>query len=261
MSNRLAGRVAVVTGAASGIGRAISHRFVEEGALVVAVDVDVAALATLHSDLGEVCRTVVANVTIEAEMQHAMSYAVQVFGRLDIAVANAGGGAFSPIHEHPLSEWQRIIDLCLTGVFITVKHASATMLDLGTPGSIITVASLNAVQPAQGMAAYGAAKAGVVMLSQIAALELGPRSIRVNTIAPGLIETPATGGFFSAPGIVDDFVANTPIGRYGQPGDIANLALFLASDEASFITGAVHHIDGGAQTGRYPRLFDHLAES
>lgn len=189
-----------------------------------------------------------------------MAYAGQVFGRLDVTVANAGGGAFAPIHEHPLDEFKRIVELCLTGVFLTIKHTSASMITFGNGGSIISIASLNAVQPAQGMSAYCSAKAGVAMLGQCAALELGQYGIRVNTVAPGLIETPATSGFFSMPDIVAEFVENAPIGRFGQPSDIASLLTFLASDESTFITGTTHHIDGGAQTGRYPRLFTTYAD-
>jgi NAD(P)-dependent dehydrogenase (short-subunit alcohol dehydrogenase family) len=253
---RLEGRVALVTGAASGIGRAITRRFVAEGAHVVAGDVDHAALDTLATELGDAVRVRRCDVTIEADLAALAELAGQVFGRLDIAVANAGAGTFSPLVDHPLAEWQRILDLCLTGVFLTVKHSARSMVAHGNGGSIISIASLNAVQPAQGMAAYCAAKAGVVMLDQVAALELGPHGIRVNSIAPGLVETAATGTFFSMPSVVASFTENAPIGRFAQPEEIASLATFLASDEASFITGTTHHIDGGAQTGRYPRLFD-----
>jgi NAD(P)-dependent dehydrogenase (short-subunit alcohol dehydrogenase family) len=253
---RLENRVALVTGAASGIGRATTRRFVAEGAQVVAGDVDQLGLDALADELGDAVRVRRCDVTAEADLAALAELAGQVFGRLDIAVANAGAGTFSPLVDHPLDEWQRILDLCLTGVFLTVKHSARAMVAHGNGGSIISIASLNAVQPAQGMAAYCAAKAGVVMLDQVAALELGPHGIRVNSIAPGLVETAATGTFFSMPAVVDAFKENAPIGRFAQPEEIASLATFLASDEASFITGTTHHIDGGAQTGRYPRLFD-----
>jgi NAD(P)-dependent dehydrogenase (short-subunit alcohol dehydrogenase family) len=253
---RLDGLVALVTGAASGIGRATTRRFVAEGAQVVAGDVDQPGLDALSDELGDAVRVRRCDVTAEADVAALADLAGQVFGRLDIAVANAGAGTFSPLVDHPLDEWKRILDLCLTGVFLTVKHSARAMVAHGNGGSIISIASLNAVQPAQGMAAYCAAKAGVVMLDQVAALELGPHGIRVNSIAPGLVETAATGTFFSMPAVVDAFKENAPIGRFAQPEEIASLATFLASEEASFITGATHHIDGGAQTGRYPRLFD-----
>lgn len=253
---RIPGKIAVVTGAGSGLGRAMAARFIAEGAQVIGGDINEEALASVAEELGGGFRGVRCDVTVEADVAHLITYAGQIYGRLDIAVANAGGGAFAPLHEMPVDEWRRVIDLCLTGVFLTVKHASASMIAFGLGGSIISIASLNAVQPAQGMSAYCAAKAGVAMFGQCAALELGPHKIRVNTIAPGLVQTPATVGFFEQPEIVDEFVENAPIGRFAQPEDIANLALFLASDEAGFITGTTHHIDGGAQTGRYPRLFE-----
>jgi NAD(P)-dependent dehydrogenase (short-subunit alcohol dehydrogenase family) len=256
LGGRLSNRVALVTGAASGIGRATARRFVAEGAMVVAGDVDLSGLDALAAELGDAVRVRRCDVTREDDVASLADLAGQVFGRLDIALANAGAGTFSPLVDHPLGEWQRIIDLCLTGVFLTTKHAARAMVAHGNGGSIISIASLNAVQPAQGMAAYCAAKAGVAMLNQVAALELGPHGIRANTIAPGLVETAATGGFFSMPEVVDSFIDNAPIGRYAQPEEVASLATFLASDEASFITGTTHHIDGGAQTGRYPRLFD-----
>ena len=131
-----------------------------------------------------------------------------------MAVANAGRGTFAPIVDHPLEEWQAILDLCLTGVFLTLKHSARVMHD---GGSIITIASLNATQPSAGMSAYCTAKAGVVMLSKVAAMELGGRRIRVNAIAPGLVETNATSAFFMVPGVVEEFVDNTTVGRFAQP--------------------------------------------
>ena len=257
-TGRLSGRVALVTGAASGIGRAIAERFVADGARVIAGDIDQTGLDAALGSFGDAVRTRRCDVTNEDDVAALAALAGQVYGRLDIVVANAGAGTFSPLIDHPLSEWQRIIDLCLTGVFLTLKHGAKSVVQHGNGGSIMSIASLNAVQPGQGMAAYCAAKAGVVMLGEVAALKLGPYGIRVNTIAPGLVETAATGTFFSMPAIVEDFTTNAPIGRFAQPFEIAALAAFLAGDESSYITGTTHHIDGGAQTGRYPRLFDHL---
>ncbi|MGB8859213.1 MAG: SDR family oxidoreductase, partial [Ilumatobacteraceae bacterium] len=172
-------------------------------------------------------------------------------GGLDAVVANAGAGAFSPVAEHPLDAWQRVVDLNLTGVFLTIKHAAPVMHD---GGSIVTMTSLNATQPAAGMAAYCAAKAGVVMLTKVVAMELGERRIRVNAIAPGLVETAATGAFFAIPGLVEEFEENTTIGRFGQPGDIAAMASFLVGSESTFVSGSVLAVDGGASTKRYPNL-------
>ena len=250
---RLDGKVAVVTGAASGIGRAIARRFVAEGSAVVGGDLDKAGLAALEDELGDGFVAAPGDVTVEEDQAALVATAVDRFGRLDIAVANAGTGHLAPIVDHDMADWQRIIDLCLTGVFLTVKHAGRAMR-AGAGGSIVTMASLNAVQPAAGMSAYCSAKAAVAMLAEVAALELGPAGIRVNAIGPGLVQTGLTAPLWSMPDVVEDFVDNTTIGRFAQPEDVADLALFLASDESSFVTGSLYLVDGGAHTRRYPDM-------
>ena len=243
-------RLGLVTGAASGIGRAITERFLTDGMRVLAADIDTAGLQRLRADLGDHVVTAHCDVTDEASVADVAAMARDL-GGLHVAVANAGRGTFSPIVDHPLDEWRAILDLCLTGVFVTVKHAAGAMHD---GGSIITIASLNATQPSAGMAAYCAAKAGVVMLTRVAAMEFGPRRIRVNTIAPGLVETNATSAFFMVPGVVEEFVDNTTVGRFAQPADIANMASFLAGDESTFVSGSLFPVDGGAGTKKYPDL-------
>lgn len=251
MSQRLSGKVALVTGGASGIGLGIARRFVAEGAKVVIGDIDTAALERAADELGDDAATAVADVTDEAAVEALAAIPEGRFGHLDVVVANAGGGHFAPIVDHALSDWQRVIDLCLTSVFLTVKHAGGRIAD---GGSVITIASLNAVQPSEGMSAYCAAKAGVAMLTKVAAMELGHRRVRVNTIAPGLVETPLSAGFWAVPGVVEEFIENTTVGRFASPDDIAALALFLASDESSFVSGSLYAVDGGAATKRYPDL-------
>jgi NAD(P)-dependent dehydrogenase (short-subunit alcohol dehydrogenase family) len=251
LGDRLLDKVALVTGGASGIGRAIAERFVDEGAYVVAADVDAPGLDDIVSIDPEHIATIRCDVTDERDVEQAATLAVERFGGLDVVVANAGKGAFSPIVDHDLTAWAEILDLCLTGVFLTIKHGGRVMRD---GGSIITIASLNAVQPAAGMAAYCAAKAGAVALTEVAAMELGHRGIRATTIAPGLVETAASAAFWALPGVVDEFVENTTVGRFAQPADVAALAVFLASDESSFVSGSMHLIDGGAATKRYPDL-------
>ena len=250
---RLDGKVAVVTGAASGIGRAIAQRFVAEGSAVVGGDVDKEGLGALADELGDGFVAAPGDVTVEEDQAALVATAVDRFGRLDVAVANAGTGHLAPILEHDMADWQRIVDLCLTGVFLTVKHAGRAM-HAGGGGSIVTMASLNAVQPAAGMSAYCSAKAAVAMLAEVAAIELGPAGIRVNAIGPGLVQTGLTGPLWSMPGVVEEFVENTTIGRFAQPEDVADLALFLASDESSFVTGSLYLVDGGAHTRRYPDM-------
>lgn len=268
MSGKLDGRVAVVTGGAAGIGRAITRRFVAEGATVVAGDIDTDGLDALAAELGDACVGLRADATVEDDQAALVAAAVDRFGRLDVAVANAGTGHLAPIVDQDVGDWRRILDLCLTGVFLTVKHAGRAMSAGrggsageagGAGGSIVTMASLNAVQAANGLSAYCAAKAGVAMLTEVAALELGPAGIRVNAIAPGLVQTALTSGMWMAPGIVDEYVENTVVGRFAQPEDIANMALFLASDESSFVSGQLHLVDGGAHIRRYPDLLAGMA--
>nr|MDT0666228.1 SDR family oxidoreductase [Micromonospora sp. DSM 115978] len=150
MVDRIAGKVAVVTGAANGIGRAVTRRFVAEGARVVGGDVDEAGLAALAAELGEAFVSVRCDVTVEADVASLAALATSRFGRLDVAVANAGGGTSAEIVDHDFAEWRRVVDLCLHGVFLTVKHAGAVMRAGGRGGSIVTIASLNAVQPGRG---------------------------------------------------------------------------------------------------------------
>ncbi|MEI8238618.1 MAG: SDR family NAD(P)-dependent oxidoreductase [Actinomycetota bacterium] len=242
--------LALVTGAASGIGRAITERFVADGARVLAADIDDVGLATLAAQCGDAVVTVHCDVTDEASVAAACAVAADL-GGLTVAVANAGRGSFSPVVDHPLDEWKAVIDLCLTGVFLTVKHAGAVMHD---GGSIITISSLNATQPSAGMSAYCAAKAGVAMFTQVAAMELGHRRIRVNSIAPGLVRTALSSTLFAMPGIVEEFIENTTVGRFAEPDDIANMAAFLAGDESTFVSGGLFPVDGGATTKRYPNL-------
>ncbi|MEU8135775.1 SDR family NAD(P)-dependent oxidoreductase [Streptodolium elevatio] len=253
-AGRIDGKVALVTGAGAGIGQAVARRFAAEGALVVAGDIDKAALKVLADELGDRVAVARCDVTVEADVEALVALAVERFGGLDVAVANAGGGGSAELVDHDYAAFQRIVNLCLNGVFLTVKHAGAAMKAAGRGGSIVNMASLNAVQAGRGMAAYCSAKAGVVALTEVAALELGRHGVRVNAVAPGLVRTQATGGIWHIPGVVDEYVENAPLGRFAEPAEVANVVLFLASDEAGFVSGSVYGVDGGARTGRYPDL-------
>lgn len=248
----VSGKIAVVTAAASGIGRAIALRLMDNGARVVAGDIDVDGLAALHRDAGGgQLITQRCDVTEEADQADLMRRATEAWGGLDIAVANAGVATVAPVADLDVDAWRRVLDVSLTGAMLTIKHAAQSM---SVDGSIVVIASLNATQPAKGMGAYCAAKAGVKMLADVAALELGPRGIRVNTVAPGLVQTPTTAMFWTMPALVDEFLDNTPLGRAAQPDDIAEAVRFLAGTRSAHITGAYLEVDGGAHTGRYPDL-------
>ena len=247
----LNGKIALVTGAASGIGQAITERFVADGARVIAGDISQEGLDHLSSDFGKAVATFLCDVTQEEDVAGLAAFGLKTFQHIDIVVANAGAGTYGLITELPLTEWKRIIDLCLTGVFLTLKHGGSVISD---GGSIINIASLNAIQPSQGMSAYCAAKAGVAMLTQVAAMELGSRGVRVNTIAPGLVETNATSGMFSVPVIIEEFKDNATLSRFAQPSEIASVASFLASDESAYMSASFVSVDGGGNTGRYPNL-------
>lgn len=254
---RFDGRVAIVTGGASGIGLATTRRLVSEGGRVVVGDIAEAALDDVAGELGAAVRTIRCDVASEADVERLAQTAVDEFGRLDIAFANAGIGSFGNVTDMDADEWARVLGINLTGPMLTIKHAARRM-ERG--GSIVVTASLNAVQAGPGMGAYCTSKAGVTMLVQVAAMELGPAGIRVNAVGPGLVRTGLTDGMFSLPAIVDEYEENTPLGRHANPEEIANLVAFLVSDEAAYISGSLYLVDGGAHTMRYPNIPARLAE-
>jgi len=260
MADRLKERVAVVTGGASGIGLAIGERFLGEGARVVIGDVNDALRVREAERLGRDVVEVHCDVRHEAEVEAMFETAMRHFGRVDIAVLNAGLGTYSPIAEQSEEQWDTVIDVCLKGVFLSMKHAARRMQAGGRGGVIVNIASLNAFQPAEGMSAYCAAKAGVEMLTRVGAMELGRDRIRVCGIAPGLVDTPLTEPLTAIPSVREGYLENIPLGRAGTPADIAAAALFLASDDAAWVSGTTLSVDGASITKRYPELMKLFGE-
>lgn len=247
-------KVAVVIGGASGLGQEIARAFAAEGYTVTVADMNADGAAATAAEIGGTSAS--ANVTDEAGIEALFADVIAREGRLDAVVNTAGMSSFASITDHDVAEWRTVIDINLVGAMVVIKHAGRVM----TAGaSIISLTSLNARQAGSGVSAYCSAKAGLSMLTGVAALELGPRGIRVNAIAPGLVITPLTEGMQLIPGIQEDYVENTPLGRSGTTQDIANAAVFLAGDKAGWITGEVLDINGGAHLMRYPDIPKHLA--
>lgn len=248
---RLSGKVAVVTGSGSGMGRAVASRFGAEGAAVVVSDVDDdAGRATVEAIVGGGGTAVHqhADVTEEAHIEALVARAVTEWGRLDVMYNNVGGGQSTGL-DSPVELWDRDHAVNVRAAFLGIKHAVPELKKAGG-GAIISTSSVTGIRPLPAIHGYATFKAGLNMLTVSAAQELGPFSIRVNAIAPGWTITPALVG--TLPGDLEDAerIASKaqPIPRAGRPEDIANLALFLASDEASWITGVTIPCDGGFLT-------------
>jgi NAD(P)-dependent dehydrogenase (short-subunit alcohol dehydrogenase family) len=251
----LAGRVAIVTGGASGIGAATTRLFVENGARVVVAD--------LQSDLGNALATELApnvifqrtDVSNEQDVRAAVSRAEAAFGRLDCMFNNAGfGGALGTITETPVEDWDITFHVLVRGVFLGMKHAAPLIRRQGG-GSIVSTASMAGQIGGCSPHAYAAAKAAVIQLTKSVALEMAEQRIRVNCICPGFIATPLALGAVGKPESVlearkPQMVGAQPIERPGEPSDIAEMALFLASDRSTFITGQAFVVDGGFGAGR-----------
>jgi meso-butanediol dehydrogenase / (S,S)-butanediol dehydrogenase / diacetyl reductase len=254
MAGRFAGKNAVVTGAASGIGQAIARRIVAEGGRVVAGDINDDGLGALAGELGDAVRTVRADVTIEQDVAGLVSSCAERYGSPDAFFNVAGASRPALITDMTEQDWDYTVDLCLKGVFFGIKHAARLMSVAGRGGAIVNIASLNSRVPMVFGAAYSAAKAGVASLTQTAAIELGDLGIRVTAVSPGLTATPLVSPLLELPGARDAFTERIPLRRAAQPEDIAAAALFLASDDAAYITGANLFVDGGWEHTAYPDL-------
>jgi NAD(P)-dependent dehydrogenase (short-subunit alcohol dehydrogenase family) len=253
MAGRLTGKVALITGAASGIGRATALLFAREGARIVVADRDLPGSQQTVSQiiaLGGEASAVQVDVTEAAQVEAAVQAALDKYGQLDILFNNAGTGeTVTSIVDLSEAEWDRVVAVNLKGVFLGIKYGAAAMLKAGRGGSIINTASVAGVVGFAGHAAYSASKAACLHLSKTAALEFARANIRVNAIAPAFTATPMVEDLVGAsrdPERARKKLAQViPLGRLGQAEEIANAALFLASDESSFVTGTALILDGG----------------
>ncbi len=251
---RLAGGVALITGGAAGIGEATARRFVDEGASVVLADVQDDRGQALSTDLGDAARFVHCDVREEDQQAAAVATAVEQFGALDIAIANAGiVGVMGPFADTPLDAWSFSIDVLLTGAFLTMREAAKVMVPQGS-GVILATSSTAGVQGGLGPHAYTAAKHGVIGLVKTASSELLASGIRVNAVAPTGMVTPLTADVsLGDAGDLDRarevMSKGRPLGRAGEAYDVANAFLFLASDEGGYISGHTLVIDAGDTTG------------
>jgi NAD(P)-dependent dehydrogenase (short-subunit alcohol dehydrogenase family) len=273
MSGLLTGKTAVVTGASSGIGRTTAETFVREGASVVLADIDEAAGSAFAAELGDRAHFVRTDVTSEHQVEALVAQAVAQFGELHVLFSNAGaGGDQSPVAELAASGLDQVLALNLRSHVFAHKHALRQMLQQGGGGSIVTTSSVAGLQAGWGAAAYSIAKAGVLGLVRSTALEARGTGVRSNAIAPGGVVTPLFSRYFAIPAErTDEFLTavgqvmgqDTLIGRGILPEDVANAALFLASDQSAAITGTVLPVDGGATAvtnGRAPELVAEVAQ-
>src|SRR5207244_958338 len=257
---RVKDKVSIITGAASGIGKATSLVFAREGAKVMCADVNAGgaeAVARQIADTGGEAESIKVDVSVEADVKNMISQTVARWGRLDILYNNAGIGYGMPVTQVPESEWDRLMGINLRGVFLGCKHAIPEMLKNGG-GAIVNTASDAGLRGSAFLSAYCASKGGVVLLTKSLAAEWSGLGIRINCVCPGVIQTPILDPFIAqmqqtsgstAEQLWQEMGAMHPIGRVGQPDEVAKAVTFLACDEASFITGVALPVDGGLEAG------------
>lgn len=244
----LTGKVAIVTGAAMGIGQGIASRLAEAGAAVIIADVNLEAAEATAAQIrsaGGKAKAVKADAARVEDAKRTVQETVQAFGRVDILVNDAGIFPMAPALEVTEALWDRVLDINLKGLFFFAQAAAQEMVKEGHAGKIINIASIDAFHPTGYLVHYDASKGGVVMLTKSLALEFGPRNITVNAIAPGGIQTPGATSPSVSQEMVQAFTARIPLRRMGIADDIAKVALFLASGAADYMTGSTLVVDGG----------------
>ena len=247
---RLAGKTAIVTGAARGMGAATARLFVKEGATVILADVMEAPGRALAAELGPAAQYHHLDVSSEAAWAALITHVEAEFGTLNVLVNNAGILHFAALLDTTLADFNRVVSVNLAGTFLGIKHAAPLMLR-NAGGSIINISSIDGIKGANAVGAYVATKFGVLGLTRVAALELGHKGLRVNAVLPGGIDTPMGNPQGAPAEALNQFYAAVPQQRVGQPEEVAKASLFLASDDASYINGAQLSVDGGWSAGHY----------
>jgi len=253
ITGKLDGKVSIITGAARGIGAAAARLFAAEGARLILVDVREEPLKALTRELGERASFRVADVTVEATVRDLVQETVRLHGRVDIALLNAGiAGTRSPISDYPTEMFDKVMAINVRAVWLGLKHVMKAME--GTGGAIVVTASTAAIRATPNMSAYVASKHAAIGLMRAAAVEGASKGIRVNSVNPATIDTPMVheleASQETARGGREAVYRTIPMGRYGEPEEVASMMLFLCSDDAKFCTGGVYMVDGGVSAGR-----------
>jgi NAD(P)-dependent dehydrogenase (short-subunit alcohol dehydrogenase family) len=249
LSQPLAGRAGIITGAASGIGRHIAGAFASAGARVALFDRDEEGVQAAAESLAGDGLGMAVDITDEKRVEQAVLEAEEGLGRLDFLVNNAGVRHQASIVDHDIETWRRTVDINLTGTFICSRATLRVMLGQGS-GKILNIASIAGVLAMSNRVAYAASKAGIIGLTRAMAVELGPQGIHCNAIAPGVIETPLTASYFEDEAFASLIVENTPLRRWGQPNELAPAAIFLCGGDSDFVQGVTLCVDGGWVAGK-----------